>query len=126
MPNKPLKNSVLAKQLKGLREKIGLSQAKFAKLFETSQENIFRWESGIGEPSTEILSRIANKFSLTIDELITGNPADKNLILEEENKKLKEIISDIGNTIARTKITSIKTDIAIASEINKIKKRNKF
>ena len=71
-------------KLKELRKSRGLTQEELAEAIYVSRTAISKWESGRGYPSIDSLKEIAVFFSLTIDELLTG---EKLLaIAEKENK----------------------------------------
>lgn len=58
--------------IKMVRKKSGLSQKEFAAILNVHQTAVSQWETGRTTPDIEILSRMANLFNTTIDE-ITGN-----------------------------------------------------
>ena len=60
----------LLKNLKKLREIHGLSQQRFADLFNLSQQSIYKYENDISEPSIETLTKIADYFNTSIDYLV--------------------------------------------------------
>lgn len=64
-------------RLKKLRTEKHMSQADLAKAFKVSQQTIGSWEVGRSEPNTEILTDIANYFSVSTDYLL-GNTSKKN------------------------------------------------
>ena len=71
-------------KLQELRKSKGLTQEELAEGLYVSRTAISKWESGRGYPSIDSLKEISNYFSITIDELLSG---DKLLsIAEKENK----------------------------------------
>lgn len=64
------------KNLKLIREAHGLSQQKFAELFNLSQQSIYKYENDISEPSLQTLIEISDYFNISVDYLIdhTDNP----------------------------------------------------
>ena len=71
-------------KLQELRKNMGLTQEELAKSLYVSRTAISKWESGRGYPSIESLKDISKFFSVTIDDLLSG---DKLLsIAEKENK----------------------------------------
>lgn len=86
----------LLKNLKKLREIHGLSQQKFADLFNLSQQSIYKYENDISEPSIQTLISIAEYFNISVDYLVdyTDIPAPTEHRSEEtlspEEKKLLE------------------------------------
>ena len=47
-----------AKEIKYLRETIGLSQGDFANMLDTSVWSVSRWEQEVGNPSKQSLNRL--------------------------------------------------------------------
>lgn len=71
-------------KLQELRKSRGLTQEELAESLYVSRTAISKWESGRGYPSIDSLKEIANYFSVSIDELLSG---DKLLsIADKENK----------------------------------------
>ncbi len=75
------------KKLQELRKQKGLTQEDLAEALYVSRTAISKWESGRGYPNIDSLKAIAKFFSLTIDELLSG---DELLAIAEENTKQKE------------------------------------
>ena len=59
-------------KLKELRKSRGLTQEELAEALYVSRTAISKWESGRGYPGIDSLKEIAVFFSVTIDELLTG------------------------------------------------------
>ena len=64
-------------ELKFHRQKANLSQLELAKLINTSQQNISRWEKNEVEPSISFCVALADYYGISIDELI-GREIGKN------------------------------------------------
>lgn len=60
-------------KLQQLRKQKGWTQEELAKLLFVSRTAISKWESGRGYPSIESLKAISKLFSVTIDELLSGD-----------------------------------------------------
>ena len=89
-----MNEKILGIRLKQLREKTGLSQAKFAKVLGgVSQPVIARYETGDFFPSYPVLIKIADYFNVSTDYLLgrTDNPAGK---LYERSETKEEKIDD--------------------------------
>ncbi len=57
-------------RLKALRESRNLSQYVLAKHLGISQSTVGNWESGIRQPKTDVLERIAEYFHVSVDYLL--------------------------------------------------------
>lgn len=74
-------------KLQELRKQKGLTQEELAESLYVSRTAISKWESGRGYPNIESLKALAKFFSVTIDELLSGEEV---LTIAEENSKEKE------------------------------------
>ena len=59
-------------KLKELRSSRGLTQEELAEVLFVSRTAVSKWESGRGYPSIDSLKEISTFFSVTIDELLSG------------------------------------------------------
>lgn len=71
-------------KLQELRKNRGLTQEELAQVLYVSRTAISKWESGRGYPSIDSLKEIASYFSVTIDDLLSGEKLIS--IAEKENK----------------------------------------
>ena len=71
-------------KLQELRKSRGLTQEELAEALFVSRTAISKWESGRGYPSIDSLKEIAGFFSVTIDELLSGEKLLS--IAEKENQ----------------------------------------
>ena len=74
-------------KLQELRKRKGLTQEELAQALYVSRTAISKWESGRGYPSIDSLKAIAKFFSVTIDELLSGEEVLS--IAEEDQKERK-------------------------------------
>ena len=80
-------------KLQELRKKRGMTQEELAEALYVSRTAISKWESGRGYPSIDSLKEISSLFSISIDELLSG---DKLLSLaERENKSNMKSLCDL-------------------------------
>lgn len=80
------------KKLCELRKNKGLTQEELAQALYVSRTAISKWESGRGYPSIDSLKEISKFFSVSIDELLSGEKIIS--IAEKENKSnLKNMCS---------------------------------
>ena len=71
-------------KLQSLRKSNNLTQEELAEILYVSRTAVSKWESGKGYPAIDSLKRIAEYFSVTVDELLS---ADKIIsIAQKENK----------------------------------------
>ena len=80
-------------KLQELRKNKGLTQEELAEVLFVSRTAVSKWESGRGYPSIDSLKEIANFFSVTIDELLSGEKIIS--IAEKENKSNIQRICDL-------------------------------
>lgn len=72
------------KNLQELRKSRGLTQEELAEALFVSRTAVSKWESGRGYPSIDSLKEISKFFSVTIDDLLSGERLI--YIAEKENK----------------------------------------
>ena len=71
-------------KMQELRKNRGMTQEELAEALFVSRTAISKWESGRGYPSIDSLKEISSFFSVTIDDLLTG---EKILSIAEREKK---------------------------------------
>ena len=71
-------------KLQELRKSRGLTQEELAEALYVSRTAISKWESGRGYPSIDSLKEISSYFSVSIDDLLSGEKLIS--IAEKENK----------------------------------------
>ncbi len=76
-------------KLQELRKKKGFTQEELAEALYVSRTAVSKWESGRGYPNIDSLKEISKFFSVSIDDLLSGEKILS--IAESENK------SNIGN-----------------------------
>ena len=64
--------SFIGRNIKKIRTTKGLSQTEFGKIFGITRGSIGSYEEGRAEPKIETLKTIANKFSISLDAIITA------------------------------------------------------
>ena len=77
-----------------LRKQKGLTQEELAQQLYVSRTAVSKWESGRGYPNIESLKAIAKLFSVTVDELLSG---EELLTLAESEKEEK--VSDLQDLV---------------------------
>ena len=74
-------------KLQELRKQKGLTQEQLAEALFVSRTAISKWESGRGYPSIESLKAISKYFSVTIDQLLSGEEV---LTIAQEDTRQKQ------------------------------------
>ena len=74
-------------KLQELRKRKGLTQEELAERLFVSRTAVSKWESGRGYPNIDSLKAAAKFFSVTVDELLSG---DELLTVAEEDGRQKE------------------------------------
>ena len=74
-------------KLQELRKQKGLTQEELAEKLYVSRTAISKWESGRGYPNIESLKEIAKFFSVTVDELLSG---EEILTIAEKDRRQTE------------------------------------
>ena len=72
------------KKLQELRKNRGMTQEELAAVLYVSRTAVSKWESGRGYPSIDSLKEISKFFSVSIDDLLSGEKLLS--IAEKENK----------------------------------------
>ncbi len=62
--------SFFGKNIRKIRSIKKISQTEFARIFDLSRASVGSYEEGRAEPKIEIITKVANYFSITLDELI--------------------------------------------------------
>ena len=73
-----------SEKLQELRKNRGLTQEELAEALYVSRTAVSKWESGRGYPSIDSLKELSAYFSVTIDELLSGEKLIT--IAEKENQ----------------------------------------
>ena len=78
----------LSEKLLELRKQKGLTQEELSKILYVSRTAVSKWESGRGVPNIESLKAISSYFSVSIDELLSG---EEILAVADRDFKQKEL-----------------------------------
>lgn len=74
-------------KIQELRKQKGITQEELAEALYVSRTAISKWESGRGYPNIDSLKAIAKFFSVTVDDLLSG---EEMLTIAEEDNRQKE------------------------------------
>ena len=80
-------------KLQELRRQRGLTQEELAGALYVSRTAISKWESGRGYPNIESLKAIAKFFSISLDELLSGD--EVLAIAEHDNNRRESRLRDL-------------------------------
>lgn len=80
-------------KLQELRKSRGLTQEELAEALFVSRTAISKWESGRGYPSIDSLKEISRYFSVSVDDLLSGEQLI--FIAEKENKSNLNGVCDL-------------------------------
>ena len=80
-----MKNKNLAKKVKDLRKRKGISQEELSENSNLSLRTIQRIENGESEPTGDSLKKISNALNITPDELIDWAEIEDNVFLKAMN-----------------------------------------
>jgi len=83
---------MLNERIKMLREDRELNQRDFAKLIGVSQQTVASWETGRTSPDKDMLIKLSEFFSVSVDYLLKGKhiTADKKILSVEEERFLEK------------------------------------
>lgn len=83
----------LNEKLQELRKQKGLTQEEMAQALYVSRTAISKWESGRGYPNIDSLKAIAKFFSVSVDDLLSGE--EILTLAEEDNKQKQSCLCDL-------------------------------
>lgn len=86
---KEVKEVEFHEKLQELRKSRGLTQEELAEALFVSRTAISKWESGRGYPSIDSLKEISRYFSVSIDELLSGDQLV--LIVEKKTSQISMV-----------------------------------
>ncbi len=66
--------TAIGENIKTKRKKLGITQEELAEKLSVTRQAVSNWENGKTEPDIETLTKIAQIFDLSIDELVDGIP----------------------------------------------------
>ena len=72
-----------------LRKEKGYTQATLAEILSVSNRTVSKWENGDGYPDITILPDIAAALDVTVDELLAGEKAPKEIVADFKITEIK-------------------------------------
>ena len=85
----------ISKNIKELRLSKGMKQSELGEALSYSDKTVSKWENGSSVPDVTALAKIAELFSITVDDLLRENAVEK--ITEKAKEKTQE---DRANDVA--------------------------
>lgn len=86
----------LGKRIAALRREKSLKQDELAELLNVSPQAVSKWENDISCPDISLLPELARILGVTVDELLSGKPAEMppavRMLPEENRKDIKDMM----------------------------------
>ena len=87
--------TAIGNNIKSNRKKLGITQEQLAEKINVTRQAVSNWENGKTEPDVETLTKIAQIFDTSIDELVDGIPKG----IKELRGKKNHLYIGIGFTL---------------------------
>ncbi len=102
-------NMKISRTLKRLRSEKGLTQEELARLLFISRQSVSSWENDRTQPDIDMLIKLSEIFSVSVEELIYGKRRNTELETEKPNHTatLITVFSILGSLLAGTGIILI-------------------
>ena len=110
----------LGTKIKNIRYNNNLSQEEMAKILKINRNNLSRIETNKSLPTAEVLIRLSEEFSISIDSLL-GLNLEGNDNLEGRNNKIKKI-SQICNNLSNKELDFIINVLCVMTNNQKVYK----
>jgi len=88
-------NVEIANRLMNYRKKAGLSQEELADKLGVSRQAVSKWECSESSPDTDNLIALAKIYGISLDELINGEPSNKEEKKDGLNVHIKDKDSEV-------------------------------
>lgn len=112
-------------RLKTLREQRGLSMMAFGAAIGTSASRIKDWEKGKNAPSAAWIANISDRFNVSTDELILGNPSNARTFRSSGTANV-ELLYDRMRELIVTNEEEVEKDEQLELLYEKIDAKNKY
>lgn len=110
----------LGTKIKNIRYNNNLSQEEMAKILKINRNNLSRIETNKSLPTAEVLIRLSEEFSVSIDSLL-GLNLESNDNTEARNSKIKKI-NQICNNLSNKELDFIINVLCVMSNNQKVYK----
>lgn len=87
-------NKTLGNRISEKRRERGMKQENLAEKLGVSAQAVSKWENDVSCPDISVLPALARELGITVDELLTGTPSEKETLYlaEEDRKKFEELM----------------------------------
>ncbi|MCG7346061.1 helix-turn-helix domain-containing protein [Sporosarcina sp. ACRSL] len=93
-------------RLKALREQRGLSMMAFGAAIGTSASRIKDWEKGKNAPSAAWIAKISERFNVSTDELILGDPKTSRAFTASSSSNVDMLYERLRENLIITKVAN--------------------
>ncbi|WP_432358203.1 helix-turn-helix domain-containing protein [Sporosarcina sp. UB5] len=111
-------------RLKALREQRGLSMMAFGAAIGTSASRIKDWEKGKNAPSAAWIAKISERFNVSTDELILGDPKTSRAFTASSSSNVEMLYERLRENLVITK-EAAESDEKLVELYNSIDAENK-
>ena len=84
----------LSEKIRELRLKMDLTQNELAEVLYVSRAAVSKWESGRGYPNIDSLRKMAEVFSVSVDELLS--PSELLSVAEDQTRRGRDRLCDLA------------------------------
>ncbi len=110
---------MFAKRITDLREGKNLYQKDIAEIFKVEQATVSNWENGKRIPDSDMLIKLANFFSVSIDYLLGNDKEETNIEKElKEKEALKKALQKSGFMSGEEDLTDEELENAMRFLVN--------
>lgn len=93
--------TTIGKRIKELRIQYGYTQSELAEMLNVEKSNISKWESGVYEPSKDLIIKIGEIFNVSVDYLLKNNNFSKPInnlrtLRKQKGFTLKEVANKLN------------------------------
>ena len=105
-------------RLKELREVRKLSQAKLAYALGVRQSTVAMWENGKNKPEFDTLTRIADFFNVSVDDLLNKTETKKAPVESDKGNKSAAVLEfqNLVRSISLDQVREIKAFLSLSDE----------
>ncbi len=91
--------SIIANNIAAYRKASGMTQAELAAALNYSDKSISKWERADGLPDVYVLTKIAEHFGVTLNDLVTEHSPGETVLTEPQEEKKNTLFSYLHNRV---------------------------